>query len=810
MGKRTVNWWPFPANWSAVTAAGGWTSQGPASYIPTQDDDQNTRLCYTWLGLDNYKPSAAILSMNCLHSANSDPASIFKNPTLAPGETWGRWRVVVVYGAPHPSFSQPVGDWSMRIQNWTTVLSEFSPSYNSVAIYWGVWGSQWINGGVPDLFNMGVAPNRMFDEGAQSNFDKWSAVWGISKIYIEQEINTPDPVYPPTASFTTSQTPVTLTINANASGSTAGSGTISSYAWNWGDGATSTGVTASHTYAAGGTYTITLTVTNSAGLSKVATKTQVVASIPGTGGMPEVPDPDPTPPPPITPPNLPETDLGVAWYPVAKTWATQYSGWIIASPAEAPATASTPPLTLIDRNILTGVRAKSGGTRSMTLYMPMTDGDVQRDPLPSGMEFKRAKLLIVSRNDKESQDARTWTAVLKSGTTTLATVDKAVSGAWESDWASLASYKTDAAADAFTVELTDTSNDSLIIEARVHVEYGLPGVTLPAPPIRSDDYINPLPGSIHLRVVPAAAGLPSPSSTLDKDTSGSMPPAGLGPSDPISNNIENGVSLPFGFGIGGYGLDVGCIDGSGVEWWLTDVEGWDDGLNAELTTIDPELGTGTFVNNVAPRGREVVVSGVLYSHNASALLSAKRKLVGCLSEPPHIGWMVARDTMLPVALAGPIKADHVSPTRVDFEATFRGVRAPYSLGMGVWREGKYFEYSVATNGAYVDYPQTGSTPMTPIINAVGPINAGSRIDAVSLGATYRSGGFLLQKAVPAGATLTINNILRRVTLTGTDTSASDYINWSGSRWMYLDARGCRVLTTGGGSGSWRLVSRELW
>lgn len=810
MGTRTANWYPVPGNWNAVTAAGGWSAQGPASFIPTLDDDNNTRVCYTWLGLDNYKPSSAILSLNCLHSLNTDASSVYKNPVLADGESWSRYRVVVVYGAPHPSFSTNLGEWSMRIKNWTTTVAEFSPSYNSDVLYYGVWSSKWQAGGVPDLFNLDVTPNRMFNEGAQTNFDKWSAVWGIAKIYIQQEITTPDPVYPPEPSFTASQVLATLQVNTDATQSKAGSGTISGYEWTWGDGsAVTTGVTSSHAYASAGTYTITLKVTNSENLWKETTKTQVISSIPGTGGMPEVPDPDPTPPPPITPPSLPPTDMGVAWYPVAKQWATDFTGWLIAAPGESAATASTPPLTLIDRRMDTGVRVLNGPQRKMVLHFPLTDDDVMRDPLPSGKEFKRIKLLVIARNDSFGQDQRTWSAVLKSAGNTIATVTQAVGGTWESDWVSMSALKTDALADGLTVELADTSGDSLLVEARVHVEYGDPGTTLPAPPIHSDDYISALPGSVHLRVVPAAAGLPSPSGTLDA-TSGSMPPAGQGTPDPIANNIENGVALPFGFGIGGYGLDVGCIDGNGVEWWLTDVEGWDEGMNAELTVIDPELGTGTFVNNVAARGREVVVSGVLFSHNASALLSAKRKLAGCLSEPPHIGWMVARDTMLPVALNGSIRVDQVSRTRVDFEASFRGVRAPYSLGMGVWREGKFYERTISATSSYIDYPQTGSTPMTPIITAVGPIAAGARIDAVSLGATYRSGGFVLEKAIPSGASITINCILRRVTMTGTNTTASDYINWEGSRWMYLDARGCRVLTSGSGSGSWRLVSRELW
>lgn len=64
---------------------------------------------------------------------------------------------------------------------------------------------------------------------------------------------------PPTASFNTTTTGLTVSVNgANSSDS---DGTISSYSWNWGDSSTAgSGVTANHAYTAAGTYNITLTV----------------------------------------------------------------------------------------------------------------------------------------------------------------------------------------------------------------------------------------------------------------------------------------------------------------------------------------------------------------------------------------------------------------------------------------------------------------------------------------------------------------------------------------------------------------------
>ena len=92
---------------------------------------------------------------------------------------------------------------------------------------------------------------------------------------------------PPTASFTT--TASGLSVTANGTGSSDPDGDPLTYSWTWGDGGTSTGATPSHTYAAAGTYTIGLTVSDGRGGSNSTTRSVTVSSTTST-------DPDPATP----------------------------------------------------------------------------------------------------------------------------------------------------------------------------------------------------------------------------------------------------------------------------------------------------------------------------------------------------------------------------------------------------------------------------------------------------------------------------------------------------------------------------------
>jgi PKD repeat protein len=100
---------------------------------------------------------------------------------------------------------------------------------------------------------------------------------GGAKDSVSHDVTVTGPAnQPPTASFT--HTESGLTVSVNGSGSSDPDGTIRSYTWKWGDSTgEGAGVTATHSYGAAGTYTVELTVTDDKGATHTRSATVTVA-----------------------------------------------------------------------------------------------------------------------------------------------------------------------------------------------------------------------------------------------------------------------------------------------------------------------------------------------------------------------------------------------------------------------------------------------------------------------------------------------------------------------------------------------------
>lgn len=167
-----------------------------------------------------------------------------------------------------------------------------------------------------------------------------------------------------------------------------------------------------------------------------------------------------------------------------------------------------------------------------------------------------------------------------------------------------------------------------------------------------------------------------------------------------------GLLDPFGFnpstfpasGAGGLGWVGGVVTHGGVEVWLTEVSGWDDGAALDAKTMAPGLLAGTHVTSVLGRGRTIEVKGSLFDPSGGgALPMAQKYLAAGLATPPHRGWLTIDGLWLPVAMSGVIKQRWVDAQRVDFEFTLRG-RDGVSPGDGVYREKRPSQIEYLTDG----------------------------------------------------------------------------------------------------------------
>ncbi len=143
------------------------------------------------------------------------------------------------------------------------------------ANYQGVWRvggdnlSGWANRPLSDYFNGTI------DEAAV--YPRALTAAEVAQNYAVGSTGA-TPNQAPTASFTSTTSPLSVAVNATAS--TDVDGTIVSYGWDFGNGTLGTGVTATGTYAAPGTYTVTLTVTDDDGATGTATRQVIVPDVP--------------------------------------------------------------------------------------------------------------------------------------------------------------------------------------------------------------------------------------------------------------------------------------------------------------------------------------------------------------------------------------------------------------------------------------------------------------------------------------------------------------------------------------------------
>ena len=181
-------------------------------------------------------------------------------------------------------------------------------------------------------------------------------------------------------------------------------------------------------------------------------------------------------------------------------------------------------------------------------------------------------------------------------------------------------------------------------------------------------------------------------------------------------------------GAGGYGLRLGYMDEVGVEWWVTDLEGWESGPDVDMVEVESLTG-GTWIDRVRVKSREFVIKGVVVAPSVGELQRSRRKLAAALSTPPHFGVLRVGGSVnglrVPVALSAPLKVKELGLQAVEFEMTVRG-RDAGTAGAGVWREGRTREYVLGSSGS-VDVVTDSFVSSRPFVRFVGPFVAGQML-----------------------------------------------------------------------------------
>ncbi len=152
---------------------------------------------------------------------------------------------------PYPYFAAQLEASNLQLTDWDPGLTGFQSNADG--------GNNGVQAAYADPVN-----RRLFVAGAFTSPVKALAVYTWA-----QPVN-----QPPTASFTSTATGLSIGVDGTASSDV--DGHVATWAWDFGDGTTGSGATAAHTYAAAGTYTVTLTVTDDRGATASTSRVVVV------------------------------------------------------------------------------------------------------------------------------------------------------------------------------------------------------------------------------------------------------------------------------------------------------------------------------------------------------------------------------------------------------------------------------------------------------------------------------------------------------------------------------------------------------
>lgn len=253
-------------------------------------------------------------------------------------------------------------------------------------------------------------------------------------------------------------------------------------------------------------------------------------------------------------------------------------------------------------------------------------------------------------------------------------------------------------------------------------------------------------------------------------------------------------------GSGGLGVHLGIRDLNSVEWWITDLEGWESGPDVSPVEVESMI-PGTWIDRVRGKGREVTLRGTVFSPTLALVDDTKRRLAACLATSPHFGVLRVGGIgglTLPVALVSPAKIKHLADTVVEFEATVKGHNVG-TVGAGVWREGSESEYVLDAAGSEV-IPVTSYIATRPTIRLVGAFSIGWKI-------SDGERKIELATALTASDILLIDCATWRVSLNG---APARYMLTADSGRLEVSPSGSTLTTTGTGTGKARVTVTDIY